>query len=99
MLDGFSKDYKMEYIIYGLLSINFLAIILMARDKSLAKSKSVNRIAEKKFFLLAALGGSIGIFFAMYFFRHKTKHKCFVLGVPLIIALQVSVLFYAYNCH
>ena len=71
----------------------------MARDKSLAKSKSVKRIAEKTFFLLAALGGSIGVWFAMYFFHHKTKHKCFIFGVPLIIALQGVVLFIVFQCH
>lgn len=48
------------------------------------------RISEKTLLLLALAGGSVGALFAMYFFRHKTKHKKFVYGVPGILALQVA---------
>lgn len=39
--------------------------------------------------LLAALGGSVGALLAMYLFRHKTLHKKFTLGIPLILVAQV----------
>ena len=87
----------MNYLVYGVLSINLLAIILIARDKQLAKRKSGRRIAEKAFLLLAAMGGSIGIWFAMYLFHHKTKHKRFIFGVPLIIVLQICILLYVFQ--
>ena len=43
--------------------------------------------------LLAAAGGSIGALLGMKVFHHKTLHKAFQLGVPLILALQIIIPF------
>ena len=48
------------------------------------------RIPEKTLFLIAAAGGSVGVLLGMYTFRHKTRHLSFVIGVPVILALQVA---------
>lgn len=40
-------------------------------------------------FLSAILGGSIGAILGMRCFRHKTRHRSFVVGMPLILMLQV----------
>ena len=46
---------------------------------------------------LAFIGGSVGALLAMYLLRHKTKKDYFTVGVPLIMIMQVVVLFYAMN--
>ena len=63
----------------------------MGRDKKRAAERKW-RIPEKKLFLTAAIGGSIGVFLGMLVFRHKTKHVSFTIGIPLIIAVQVLVI-------
>ena len=38
---------------------------------------------------MALIGGSIGAWGGMYYFRHKTKHWYFVVLMPLILVVQV----------
>ena len=71
-----------------LLIINAAAFILMLADKIKSK-KNAWRIPEKILFLAAILGGSIGSLLGMFLLRHKTKHFSFLLGMPLILAVQV----------
>lgn len=71
-----------------LLIINAAALILMLVDKIKAK-QNLWRIPEKILFLAAILGGSVGSLLGMYLFRHKTKHFSFILGMPLILAVQL----------
>ena len=71
-----------------LLIINAASLILMLADKLKAR-KNLWRIPEKVLFLSAILGGSTGSLLGMYFFRHKTKHFSFILGMPLILAIQI----------
>ena len=52
------------------------------------------RIAEKSLFFIAILGGSIGGIIGMYQFRHKTKHKQFTIGLPIILFIQLIILMY-----
>ena len=49
------------------------------------------RTPKATLLLLAALGGSIGALAAMYIFRHKTLHRKFTIGVPVMLAAQVAV--------
>lgn len=67
---------------------NVLGLVLMAADKSRARRRAW-RIPEKTFFILALLGGSLGCWGGMYLFHHKTRHWYFVIGMPLILAVQI----------
>ena len=42
--------------------------------------------------LLALLGGSVGAWLGMYVWRHKTQHRKFKYGVPLILLVQVAIM-------
>ena len=46
---------------------------------------------------LAFIGGSIGGLIAMYLFRHKIRKDYFTVGIPLIMVMQVFVIFYLMN--
>ena len=76
-----------------LLIINLLSIIVCRVDKS-AAIKSRRRIPEKTLFLLSLLGGATFMYITMLTIRHKTKHLKFMLTLPLIIILQMSLLFF-----
>ena len=74
-----------------LVVINIVALALYGADKRKAK-KHAWRISEKALFLVALVGGSVGALLGMLIFRHKTKHWYFVIGIPLILALQIFLL-------
>ena len=80
-------------MIYYLIVINLVGILSMYLDKYFAKN-NMYRISEKNLFIIATLGGSIGSIIGMYKFRHKTKHKQFTIGLPLILFIQVIILNY-----
>ncbi len=82
----------MEYILIYFLVISLVTCIVTIYDKKAAKKWPKHRVPEKVLFLLAFLGGSIAEFFIMIKIRHKTKHKRFMIGLPIIMILQVVVI-------
>lgn len=73
-----------------LVIINIAAFIVMGIDKYKAQHKKW-RIPEKRLFLIAAIGGSIGGILGMYFFHHKTLHRKFSFGFPAIFCIQLFI--------
>lgn len=71
-----------------LITVNIYAVFIMYADKQRAKEKKW-RISERQLWTTAFLFGSFGIMVGMNAFRHKTRHKSFVIGVPLLFTLQV----------
>ena len=82
-----------RYVILYLVAINIITFIIYGIDKYKSQHQRW-RIKEATLILLSVIGGSIGALLAMMFFRHKTKHAKFYIGVPLILILQiVAVIF------
>lgn len=77
-----------ELILIYLLIINAAAFLLMLVDKLKAR-KNLWRIPESTLMASALLGGSVGALLGMYTVRHKTKHKKFTVGIPLILIAQI----------
>ncbi|MBO7053873.1 MAG: DUF1294 domain-containing protein [Bacteroidales bacterium] len=75
-------------IIFYLLAINIVAFIAFGVDKYKAK-RDKWRIPESTLLTMAVLGGSIGALAGMRFWRHKTLHDKFRIGIPVIIVLQI----------
>lgn len=73
-----------------LLIISLTGFILPAVDKYKAQHNKW-RIPEKTLFIVSALGGSVAMYISMQLFRHKTKHKRFMIGIPLIIVAQIGI--------
>ena len=84
----------MKYLIPYLLIINAIGYLIMLVDKFLARRK-LRRIPEKALWTIAAMGGSLGTYLGMLTCRHKTKHPSFYIGIPVLLALQCVVLFFA----
>ena len=83
----------MKVILIHLLIMNAAGFLVMTADKLFAKSNAW-RVPENNLLGIAAIGGSIGVWAAMYIVRHKTKHAKFVIGVPVILALQIGFVLY-----
>ena len=83
----------MEETICYLLAINIATFFLYGIDKYKAK-KNQRRISEATLLTMAAIGGSIGAWAGMRLWHHKTMHKKFKYGIPVIIILQVALAVY-----
>ncbi|WP_370866658.1 DUF1294 domain-containing protein [Gemmiger formicilis] len=79
----------MIYLIF----MNLIGFGLMGIDKQRARRRDW-RIPEKVLFGAALLGGSVGAWAGMYLFHHKTRHWYFVVGMPLILAVQAALVWY-----
>lgn len=76
---------------YYLLIINILTFIIYGIDKY-KSIKHKYRISEATLIILAIIGGTIGAFFGMILFHHKTKKKKFIISIPIILLLWVYIL-------
>ena len=80
-----------------LCTISFLSIIIAAYDKYASKHKK-RRIREITLFTFAFIGGALVMYLTMIVIRHKTRHRRFMLGLPLIIALQIVLFLLMFRC-
>ncbi|UKK54178.1 DUF1294 domain-containing protein [Prevotella sp. E2-28] len=81
-----------EALLYCLLVINAVTFLVYGIDKVKAKQGSW-RISEATLLILAVIGGSIGAFLGMKVWHHKTMHKKFKYGLPLILLAQMSLIY------
>ncbi len=80
-----------KIVLVYLLTINTAAFLTMFLDKRFAVHGQW-RIPERTLLLLAALGGSLGGCLAMRLFRHKTRHRRFSVGFPLLVLIHAAAL-------
>ena len=76
-----------------LIGINVLTFLIFGADKWKAK-RDKWRIPEDTLIWLAIAGGSVGALLGMYLFRHKTKHRKFQIGIPVILLVQLGLLYF-----
>ena len=82
-----------EIIIIYLAVINVATFFTFGIDKLKAQHAKW-RIREAALLTLAVLGGSIGAWLGMKVWRHKTMHKKFKYGIPLILLVQIALISY-----
>ncbi|QXM07457.1 DUF1294 domain-containing protein [Crassaminicella indica] len=76
------------YFLLYLGLINLYGLIITAVDKYKAK-KEKWRIRERTFFIIAIIGGAAGVMMGMTMFRHKTQHKIFYIGIPILYVCNI----------
>lgn len=81
----------MIYLLIALLNIS--GFMLMGYDKVQAQRRG-RRIPEATFFFIAFIGGTVGVFMGMQYFRHKTKHFSFMVAIPLLFMFNVAVAYF-----
>ena len=81
-----------QLILIYLIAINVVTFFLYGIDKWKAK-RSKWRISEATLLGLAVIGGSIGAWLGMKVWHHKTMHKKFKYGLPLILIIQIAIVF------
>ena len=78
-------------IFLDLVCMNVLAFCLMGWDKQQAKRQG-RRQSEQALLLVAAMGGSLGTYLGMRFWRHKTQKESFRRPFFMIVLLHATIL-------
>ena len=93
-------------LLYYLIAINIVTFFVYGIDKwrstsgrllptGRKKAKQGSwRISEATLLLLAVIGGSIGALSGMQIWHHKTMHKKFKYGLPLILLAQIALIYF-----
>jgi len=82
-----------EQLTTYLLIINIVTFLAYGLDKLKARRK-MWRISENTLLGLAVIGGSVGALLGMRLWHHKTLHKKFRYGLPLIFLIQIALFAY-----
>ena len=95
----FGKEKAMiaNALIYYLMVINIVTFLVYGIDKIKAKQGSW-RISEATLLIFAVIGGSIGALLGMQVWHHKTMHKKFKYGLPLILLGQIALIYLIFEC-
>lgn len=70
--------------------INIISSALAIADKRKAR-KEEWRISENTLMLFGLMGGAIGEYLTMKRIHHKTRHKKFMIGLPLEFLLHIII--------
>ena len=81
-----------QAFLYSLIVLNIVTFLVYGIDKWKAKQGSW-RISEATLLILAVIGGSIGALLGMKVWHHKTMHKKFKYGLPLILLAQIALIY------
>ncbi|KJS13874.1 MAG: membrane protein [Peptococcaceae bacterium BRH_c8a] len=73
--------------------INIITFCIFGLDKRRARLRK-RRVPEKQMFFMALVGGTAGALLGVHLFRHKTLHRRFTIGLPLILLAQVGIYVY-----
>ncbi len=79
-----------KFVLIYLAVISLVAVVMTIADKSKAK-RDAWRIPEATLMLVGLFGGALAMYVTMKTIRHKTKHKKFMIGLPLEIALHAAI--------
>ncbi len=80
-----------EYAGIYLLIISVTAVIVTVYDKIAAKLLPRNRVPERVLLGTGIIGGATAEYLTMQLIRHKTKHKKFMTGLPLIMVMHIVI--------
>ena len=76
------------------LLMNLIGFLLMRADK-LRAQRGEWRIPERVLFALAFFLGAPGAYAGMLVFRHKTQHRLFSVGLPVLSAAEIIFVLWA----
>lgn len=82
----------MQQILYYLFVINALSAGTAIWDKRCAR-RDAWRVPEKTLFALCVLGGGPMMYVTMRLIHHKTLHRRFMWGIPLIVLIEAAAVF------
>jgi len=80
-----------KYVFFYLVAVNIIAMAVTLADKK-ASRRHRWRVQERLLFFIAIMGGSPLMYITMLSVHHKTRHKRFMIGLPIMIVLQIAAI-------
>lgn len=77
-------------VVIYLAVLALVSVVMTVADKASAK-RGGWRVPEATLMTLGLFGGALPMYVTMKTIRHKTKHKKFMIGLPLEIALHAAI--------
>lgn len=77
-----------DIIIIYLIAVSLFAVLITIIDKINAKHGK-RRVPEDFLMTVGLLGGAFFEYITMKIIRHKTRHKKFMIGLPVEILIQI----------
>ncbi|MEG1887608.1 MAG: DUF1294 domain-containing protein [Oscillospiraceae bacterium] len=84
---------NLKFFLAYMAMVSLIAVFTTISDKKRATMHKY-RISEKTLIIVSMLGGSVAMLITMKLVKHKTKHKKFMFGIPIIIIIQIVLLVY-----
>ncbi len=81
-------------VLIALVNVIAFALVLIDKQRSRRNVGGDDRIPEGVLFFLATVGGSPGIYAGMLLLRHKTRKWYFQIGIPLLIAQNITTMYF-----
>ena len=87
-------NYAVIAALFWFLIISLVAMVITIADKAASKKTNKRRVPEKRLFFISFIGGSPAMLATMLLIRHKTLHKRFAIGIPLMFITHVIALYF-----
>ena len=81
---------NINFVLIYFIIINIYSIIITITDKIKAKNHKW-RISEFHLMICGFIGGAFSMYVTMKLIRHKTKHKKFMICLPIEIILHILI--------
>lgn len=81
-----------KWAVAWLMAASLMAVVVTAWDKRRARCRAW-RVPERTLWLVSVLGGSVATYLTMQIIRHKTRHRRFMWGLPLLMMAQAALIF------
>ena len=89
-------DLEAKILFVYCICITVVGVFMTVYDKCAAKRKK-RRVPERTLLALGILGAALPMYVTMHIIRHKTRHKKFMWGLPVIISVQIGLLYMWYT--
>ncbi|MBQ7088197.1 MAG: DUF1294 domain-containing protein [Clostridia bacterium] len=84
-------ELSIVWMVLWMVAVSIVATLITMWDKNRARRREF-RISESTLWMLAAVGGATAMWTTMYVIRHKTRHRRFMIGLPLLAVIQLGTL-------
>lgn len=81
-------ELSIAWFVTWAVAVSLVAMLMTMWDKNRARRREW-RVSESTLWLAALVGGAAAMFVTMFAIRHKTQHRSFMIGLPLLAAVQI----------
>ena len=85
-----------KWALAWLIAASVMAVAVTVWDKRRARRQEW-RVPERTLWLVSLLGGSVATYLTMRIIRHKTLHRKFMWGLPLLIVAQAALIAFLWH--